>query len=97
MENKVGGYDKSPINLLLFYLCLRVWGPQPRKQMPLRLHSTRGACGGATGRPLTSDGVSTGRGMAEGVLTLLLGPVQPPWTSASSSVKWGRRAPQPDS
>ena len=50
MENKVGGYDKSPINLLLFYLCLRVWGPQPRKQMSLRLHSTRGACGRATGR-----------------------------------------------
>lgn len=65
--------------------------------MSSQLHSTCWVCRGVTA-VLISDTISVGRRMAERQWVCVSpGPVQPPWASASSSVRWGGRAPAADS
>lgn len=74
-----------------------MWGPQFRNQMSSQLHSTCWVCRGVTA-VLISDTISVGRRMAERQWVCVSpGPVQPPCASASSSVRWGGRAPAADS
>lgn len=74
-----------------------MWGPQFRNQMSSQLHSTCCVCRGVTA-VLISDTISVGRRMAERQWVCVSpGPAQPPWASASSSVRWGGRAPAADS